>query len=298
MSIFKLNDDASIDRIETNGLRVKQISNVRGAGEIKLNDHLVSLIGSESRVTARIAGKLQAEEHVDGGTALFLPAGCDLRSEHDRSWHGVAIRLPDHLFRTAADGMISYSRISFRHGDVRNPAIPPLVESMRNATITGLFTEWPMLAESMTLSLTVAIISAMSPEALIRQAGTDALHGARKQRVTEYIEANLFRSIALEELANVAQMGLYDFARKFKRSHGVTPMRYVWTRRVEEAKRLLRRPGMPLAQVSFEAGFSSQAHFTTAFKAATGKTPAAWRAALSLAASLFGLAHMVSEVLM
>ena len=81
------------------------------------------------------------------------------------------------------------------------------------------------------------------------------------------------------EIAGAAALSPYHFSRSFKATIGTTPVRYVWARRVELTKRLLRT-AMPLIDVAAAAGFSSQSSFTTAFKQATGATPAAWRRAI------------------
>jgi AraC family transcriptional regulator len=56
------------------------------------------------------------------------------------------------------------------------------------------------------------------------------------------------------------------------------PHRYVLKMRVARAAQLLRsEPQRALADVALAVGFASQAHFSSAFKAHVGKTPAAWR---------------------
>jgi AraC family transcriptional regulator len=52
----------------------------------------------------------------------------------------------------------------------------------------------------------------------------------------------------------------------------------VLERRVEAVK--IGMAGQkPLAEVALDAGFSSQSHFTTAFRLTTGMTPCQWRRA-------------------
>jgi AraC family transcriptional regulator len=41
---------------------------------------------------------------------------------------------------------------------------------------------------------------------------------------------------------------------------------------------MLARRDLPLAEIAYRAGFASQAHFSTAFRRATGTTPARYRA--------------------
>ena len=49
--------------------------------------------------------------------------------------------------------------------------------------------------------------------------------------------------------------------------------------RIDEAKRLLEKTALPLAEVCSLSGFSSKAYFTAAFNEATGSTPLEWRLA-------------------
>jgi AraC family transcriptional regulator len=98
--------------------------------------------------------------------------------------------------------------------------------------------------------------------------------------VIEHIHENLDAELSLDQLAAVARMSPYRFARLFKDSTGLPPHQYVIARRVERAKELLRgRDGLPLADVAVEAGFSSQSHFTRHFKRFVGTTPRQFRSA-------------------
>jgi len=99
----------------------------------------------------------------------------------------------------------------------------------------------------------------------------------RKRRVLDYIEENMDQTMSLLAIANVAAMSPYHFSRSFKRTMGVSPIRYVWQRRVEAAKRMLIEDTQSLAMVALNCGFKSQSHFTTLFKHKTGMTPAAYR---------------------
>ncbi len=93
------------------------------------------------------------------------------------------------------------------------------------------------------------------------------------RRVLDYIESNLSRELTLSELAWIADLSPHHFARMFKRTIGASPHRYVLDRRVERAKRILRMTGESLVEISLTTGFSSQSHFTSAFRRVVGATP-------------------------
>jgi AraC family transcriptional regulator len=105
-----------------------------------------------------------------------------------------------------------------------------------------------------------------------------ALPRGRLRAVVEYIEEHLDASPTLEQLAAVARLSPYHFARQFKRATGLPPHQYVITRRVERAKQLLQGGGdFSLAQVAAYAGFSDQSVFSHHFKRLVGVTPGQFR---------------------
>ena len=106
-----------------------------------------------------------------------------------------------------------------------------------------------------------------------------SVYSEKKQRLTGYIEENLNRHITLAELADVAAMSKYHFARCFKLAFGKTPSQYIACRRVERAKVLLRGTSIPLSEVAYACGFASQSHMTTVFKRLAGATPGSYRSA-------------------
>ncbi len=96
----------------------------------------------------------------------------------------------------------------------------------------------------------------------------------------EYIHDHLERDLALDELASLVEMSPYRFARAFKQSTGLPPHQYLLDRRIEQAKMLLSNTELPLIEISYRLGFSSQSHFTSTFRRRTAVTPKAYREAL------------------
>src|SRR5262249_21046072 len=88
----------------------------------------------------------------------------------------------------------------------------------------------------------------------------------RLQRVRDYVEAHLDDNLSLTVLADVASLSPYHFSRSFKQMTGVGPQRYVIQRRLERAKRLLRRTHQPIALIAQEAGFADQSHLNAIFR--------------------------------
>src|SRR5215468_4632009 len=100
-----------------------------------------------------------------------------------------------------------------------------------------------------------------------------ALPRGRLRAVVEYVEGHLGAGPTLEQMAAVARLSPYHFARQFKAATGLPPHQYVIARRVERAKQLLQGGGLTLAQVAARAGFSKQSHLSHHFKRLVGVTP-------------------------
>lgn len=100
---------------------------------------------------------------------------------------------------------------------------------------------------------------------------------ARLRAVLSHIEEHLAEDVTLAELAGVARLSRFHFARSFRAETGATPQRFVTHRRVERAKRLMLEQRLALADIALACGFAHQAHFTTAFRRTVGTTPGRWR---------------------
>ncbi|MDJ0570770.1 MAG: AraC family transcriptional regulator [Pleurocapsa sp. MO_192.B19] len=105
----------------------------------------------------------------------------------------------------------------------------------------------------------------------------DGLPSHKLKLAINYIHDNLDRTITLTELANLVNMSQYYFCRLFGESTGIAPYQYVIQQRVAKAKGLIKHSTMPLADISFECGFSSQSQMTQHFRKLTGMTPKKYR---------------------
>lgn len=99
----------------------------------------------------------------------------------------------------------------------------------------------------------------------------------RLNRVIEFVESHLASDLCVSTLAAVAGMSSYHFCRSFKQTTGITPHRYVLSRRMEQAKILLEKNGASLLEVAEQVGFNDQSQFTRVFHRMVGLTPAQFR---------------------
>lgn len=106
-------------------------------------------------------------------------------------------------------------------------------------------------------------------------------HGDERVAAAQtYIEQHCCAGITPEDVARHTAMSQRNLARRFRIATGTTPIQYILQCRIEQAKRLLARPGFGLRRVAIECGFSDEAVFRRAFKLVAGQSPSAWRALL------------------
>ncbi|HAY48301.1 AraC family transcriptional regulator [uncultured Thalassospira sp.] len=98
-----------------------------------------------------------------------------------------------------------------------------------------------------------------------------------KRRVFDFVEAHLDQPLTIEDLAEVADLSAYHFARMFRKTVGEAPHKFVLRQRIERAMEMLRDDRASVAEIALATGFSSQAHLTTRFSHFTGLTPAKYR---------------------
>ena len=92
--------------------------------------------------------------------------------------------------------------------------------------------------------------------------------------LVEYIDAHLSFAPCLSEMGLRVGISPSHFARKFRRSTGLSLQRFVNQRRILASLPLLQANSDSLAILALNLGFSSQSHFTRLFSDLTGWTPA------------------------
>jgi AraC-like DNA-binding protein len=96
------------------------------------------------------------------------------------------------------------------------------------------------------------------------------------RRARDYIAAYAPKRCDLQEIARVADLTPWHFARAFREQFGVPPHRFQTWMRIDSARRLLAE-GRSGAEVAHLTGFADQSHFVRTFKRITGMTPRQWQ---------------------
>ena len=137
--------------------------------------------------------------------------------------------------------------------------------------------EGNLYADSLIQTLTLHLLKNYSNAKSITENTNGGLSGYKLNRVKDFINANLEEDLSLADLAAVADLSQFHFARSFRKSTGQTPQQFVTEQRIERAKQLLAKDDLPIVEVGLQTGFKNQSHFTTLFRKYTKFTPKTWR---------------------
>ena len=214
------------------------------------------------------------------GAILVVPAGSPTLWRWSGSFHSLHIFLEPGLFaRVGAEAFgLDPARVTLPPLDGLDLPHLRAVMLAVDAELTADGDGGRLAAESLANVLAVHLIRHVSAPRRPSRGRDGALPRGRLRAVVEYIEEHLDASPTLEQLAAVACLSPYHFARQFKTATGLPPHEYVIARRVERAKQILQGGGdFTLAQVAARAGFSNQSHFSDHFRRLVGVTPGQFR---------------------
>lgn len=92
-----------------------------------------------------------------------------------------------------------------------------------------------------------------------------------------HIRRNVSRNLNASEVISMLKLSHTTVEKTFRKRLGTSIRQEIANIRIEEAKRLLEKTSVSLAEVASLSGFSSKSYFTAAFNQATGTTPLKWR---------------------
>lgn len=103
------------------------------------------------------------------------------------------------------------------------------------------------------------------------------LHRDTLMEVDRYIREHLSEDLSLSRLAGLARLTPTYFHKLYTSVYGMTPAQRVLNCRITAAKMAIAEGELPLNEIAFRLGFSSQSYFTCKFKRATKRTPSKYR---------------------
>ena len=220
------------------------------------------------------------------GSIMLVPAGCPSLWR----WRGPNDALhiylePGLVARVGAEAFdLDPARLTV--GPLDSLDLPHLRAAMGavEAELTSGGAGGRLAAESLANVLAVHLIRHVLAPRQPERGRDGALPRGRLRAVVEYIEEHLDASPSLEQMAEVARLSPFHFARQFRTATGLPPHQYVIARRVERARHLLQGGShLSLAEVATDVGFSDQSQLCHHFKRLVGVTPGQFRSSARIA---------------
>ncbi|MCU1324584.1 MAG: transcriptional regulator, AraC family [Acidobacteriaceae bacterium] len=211
------------------------------------------------------------------GSLIFLTPG----TRDSILWHGPSQRIiasvdPTLLARAATQLELPHLPDFDNRWSFEDQQLALLLTEMEREIAAGSSTG-PLYGDLLGLSLSVALIRKYGHTTAHLPPQKGGLSRPTLNRVLDSIAANLTAKVRLDDLATIAGLSPFHFARAFRESTGTTPHQYLLQRRIDTAKALLRGPARSLDAIATATGFADAAHLSKAFRRLTGTSPIVWK---------------------
>lgn len=192
----------------------------------------------------------------------------------------VALLLPGHreqfAFDDGAPTRHSWVQARLAHPPIGLPPALPLSRPLADLVRTAV------AADRAPLPTARPLVAALAAAALLRYVGEAESGGAGPgdpvDRARAFLHANVADpGVDLARVAAAAHVSAPHLVRRFRAELGVTPIAYLWQRRVATGIDLLEHTGLPVGEVAARAGFRSVFHFSRRVRERTGRSPTALR---------------------
>jgi AraC family transcriptional regulator len=221
-------------------------------------------------------GKYGKENHGPGSMILLTPGTRD-RLRWNRPSQRVVLSVDEGFLLRAAQELGRKQHLGFEnHWIFEDRQLHLLLSEMRREMEAGWETG-ALYGDHLGMSLSIALIQKYSRNGTTSSQAKGGIPRVRLRRVLDYIAANIHLDIKLDDLAEVADMSRFHFARLFRLGMGVTPHRYLMDQRLQQAKALLRIDARSVSEIALETGFANAGHFARVFKRNVGVTPTEWK---------------------
>lgn len=264
---------------EWSGIRLHRVRVLPGRMPEHVPDrHEINVSLGGELVTQKIsaAGRIVTTRGGEGNICV-TPAGQSVSAYWQKPLDNLGIMLdPEFVRETAAENHLGSGFEFVEIYKQEDPLIAQLGLALLDESSSGN----PMgrlYADSLIQTLTLHVLRSYSTASAMIERANGGLSGYKLRTVKEFIDAHLEDDLGLADIAAVANLSQFHFARAFRRSVGATPQQYLMERRIERAKQLLAKDELPIVEISLRTGFKNQSHFTTLFRKFTNLTPKTWR---------------------
>jgi AraC family transcriptional regulator len=245
--------------------------------DVVLDSYVVSLtLNSPVSLNWRVGGRTQPKTLLPGHIS-FIPAGVPFSISHeDSAWYLNVWLTPQFMAQAlGSSGLGAIEHLAPRCC-FRDDLIANIIEELRTEASSAEGGDATRVS-SLGNQLAIGLARACAASDPLDRFDPRPLSLVKLRRVIEFIEQRLTEPVSLGDMAAVAGLSAWHFARAFKLATGSSPHSFLLRRRLVKADTLLRLPGIAVAEVAVKSGFCDQSHLSMHFRRATGMTPARWR---------------------
>ncbi len=132
------------------------------------------------------------------------------------------------------------------------------------------FLESGFVLESIAHLLTHEIIRNINPK---EQVLPPLCHNLIINEAVKYINIHFEKEISIDQLAKLSHLSSSHFSKLFTQEMQITPMAYLKTVRLQQAKKMLLTKSYTITEVANKCGFNSTSYFAKQFREAFSQTP-------------------------
>lgn len=132
-----------------------------------------------------------------------------------------------------------------------------------------------LYADGLLMQLVAELLRESNPKHCVQtDKSTHALSYNELARINDYVEANIDENLTIDDIAKRVNMPSSTFYKLFKQTLNQTPFQFILDKRLTSAQDMIRQNQLPLSDIAYACGFSSQQHMNTLFKKRLSITPA------------------------
>ena len=109
--------------------------------------------------------------------------------------------------------------------------------------------------------------------------GDEAALSLECLKIKEYLDQNFTSPITLDSLSETVYISKHYLSHLFKEQTGVSPIKYLTSKRMEKACELLTETEQPVSEISKAVGYENPLYFSQVFKRVYGISPVKYRLA-------------------
>ncbi len=109
------------------------------------------------------------------------------------------------------------------------------------------------------------------------KSSSDSLLGNKLKSVLHYLDEHYTEPISLDRLSEQFYISKYYLSREFKKEYGITVIQYVLTKKITNAKELLRYSNASIEEIARICGIDDASYFNKVFRKMEGCTASEYR---------------------